>query len=50
MFGLDAEVSFEARNLTGENYEEYQRLGDGRIETNTFDVGRSLSLGLSLTF
>jgi TonB-dependent receptor len=50
LFGVQTELSFEARNLLGENYEEYQPLGDGRIETNTYDLGRSFSFGLSVTF
>jgi len=44
------ELSFEARNLLGENYEEYQPIEGGRIETNSYDLGRSFSFGLSVTF
>jgi outer membrane receptor protein involved in Fe transport len=50
IFGSEAEVKFEARNLTGENYEEYQTLNDSRIEINTYELGRTFSLGFSLTF
>jgi len=50
LFGKEAELKFEARNLTGENYEEFQTLNGTRIDANTYDVGRSFSLGLSVNF
>jgi outer membrane receptor protein involved in Fe transport len=50
LFGLTTEISFEARNLLGENYEEYQPIEGARIETNSYDVGRAFSFGLSVTF
>jgi hypothetical protein len=50
LFGLDGELKFEARNLTGEDYEEFQQLGDSRVDTNSFDLGRSFSLGLEVKF
>lgn len=50
LFGREAELKFEARNLTGEDYEEYQRLNGSRIDTNSYDLGRSLSLGLEVKF
>ena len=50
LFGADLELKFEARNLTGENYEEYQTLNGSRIDTNTYDLGRMFSLGLGVTF
>jgi outer membrane receptor protein involved in Fe transport len=42
-------VGFEARNLTGERFEEFQELGSDRIDLNTFDIGRSVSFSLSTT-
>ena len=50
LFGADLELKFEARNLTGENYEEYQTLNGSRIDTNTYGLGRMFSLGLGVTF
>ena len=44
------ELKFEARNLLGENYEEYQTLNGSRIDTNTYDLGRVFTLGLGVTF
>ena len=43
-------VGFEARNLSGENFEEFQELGDDRIDLNTYEVGRSVSFSVSTTF
>jgi outer membrane receptor for ferrienterochelin and colicin len=48
--GRELEVKFEARNLTGENYEEFQQYNGTRVDRNTYDIGRSFSLGLSAKF
>nr|WP_294169613.1 TonB-dependent receptor [uncultured Sphingomonas sp.] len=50
LFGLEGEVKFEARNLTGTDYLEYQDVGDTRLFINRYDLGRSFSLGASLKF
>ncbi|PWG01532.1 TonB-dependent receptor domain-containing protein [Sphingosinicella humi] len=50
LLGADMELKFEARNLLGENYEEYQTLNGSRIDTNSYDLGRVFSLGLGMTF
>jgi outer membrane receptor protein involved in Fe transport len=50
LWGNEGELKFEARNLTGENYEEFQTLNGTRIENNTYDLGRTFSLGVSVTF
>jgi Outer membrane receptor proteins, mostly Fe transport len=46
----DVELKFEARNLTGRRNEEYQNLESGRIDINTYDVGRTISFSASVTF
>lgn len=46
--GRELELKFEARNLTGANYEESQDVRGTRIFINRYDVGRSFSLGASL--
>jgi outer membrane receptor protein involved in Fe transport len=50
LFGVEGELKFEARNLTGEDYEEFQALNGSRVDYNSYDVGRSFSLGLSIKF
>lgn len=50
LFAKELELKFEARNLTGRKNIEYQQLGANRVEVNTFNVGRTLSLSASLKF
>jgi hypothetical protein len=50
LFGKEAELKFEARNLLGEDYEEFQTLNGSRIDTNSYDVGRLFSLGIEVRF
>ncbi|OYX63116.1 MAG: hypothetical protein B7Y88_13300 [Sphingomonadales bacterium 32-64-17] len=51
LFGAEAEVKLEARNLLGTRNQEYYINSSGlRVEQNTYDVGQSFSAGLSLTF
>ena len=46
----EIELKFEARNLTGRNYEEVQQAGDNRIFLNRYKLGRTFSLSASLKF
>lgn len=48
--GQNLEIKFEARNLTGQKYEEFQQFGENRIDVNTYDLGRTFSLGVELKF
>ncbi|QZD88925.1 TonB-dependent receptor [Qipengyuania aurantiaca] len=48
--GTEVEMKFEARNLTGSDHEEFQTNGTNRIEINSYNVGRSFSLGASVKF
>ncbi|HEX8125230.1 MAG TPA: TonB-dependent receptor [Allosphingosinicella sp.] len=48
--GTEAELKLEARNLLGQDYEEYQQSGDNRIDINSYKVGRTVSVGMSLKF
>lgn len=48
--GQDLVLAFEARNLLGEDYEEYQELGGGRVNINKYDLGTSFSLSLTARF
>ena len=50
LFGSELELKFEARNLTGTDHEEFQTNGEKRIDVNSYQVGRSFSLGASLKF
>jgi len=48
--GVPVELEFEARNIFGRDNYEYQTTGTNRIENNTYAVGRSFSLGMSMEF
>ncbi|MGZ8285176.1 MAG: TonB-dependent receptor domain-containing protein [Allosphingosinicella sp.] len=48
--GQEAEIKLEARNLLGQDYEEFQQFEDNRIDINSYKVGRTVSVGLSMTF
>lgn len=48
--GIPVEFKFEARNLTGQKHEEVQEIGGNRIDVNTYDMGRTVSLSASLKF
>jgi outer membrane receptor protein involved in Fe transport len=50
LLGREIELKFEARNLTGRKYEEYQETDGNRINVNTYKVGRFLALSGSVTF
>ncbi|HWT11509.1 MAG TPA: TonB-dependent receptor [Allosphingosinicella sp.] len=50
LLGTEAEVKFEARNITGQDYEEFQALNGSRIDTNSYALGRTFSLGLAFNF
>lgn len=50
LMGSEIELKFEARNLTGQKYEEFQDAGDSRIDINTYDVGTRFSVGASVKF
>lgn len=50
IFGARAEFKFEARNLLGQDYEEFQQAAENRIEINSYRIGTSLSLGVNIRF
>ncbi len=46
--GREIELKFEARNLTGRDYQEVQESGDNRIYFNRYKLGRTFSLSASV--
>ncbi|TAJ70646.1 MAG: TonB-dependent receptor [Phenylobacterium sp.] len=48
--GRDIELKFEARNLTGRKYKEFQATDGNRVDVNTYKVGRVFTLSASTTF
>lgn len=49
VLGREVEVKFEARNLTGTRYQEFQDFPNSRVFVNRYRLGRTVSLGLSVT-
>ena len=49
LWGRTGEIKLEARNLTGTGYRESQTLNGSRIDNNRYDLGRAISLGVSLS-
>ena len=48
--GIETEMKFEVRNITGTSYQEYQENGKNRVYYNRYDVGRIFNFGLSVNF
>jgi outer membrane receptor protein involved in Fe transport len=48
LFGQEFEGKLEIRNILGRGHEEFQRSGDNRIEVNSYDLGTTISLSLSM--
>jgi len=48
--GRDFELKFEARNLTGRKYKEFQETAGNRVDVNSYKVGRAFTLSASTTF
>lgn len=46
----ELEFKFEARNIFGQDFEQFQEANGSRIDVNSYDVGSSLSLGATLKF
>jgi TonB-dependent receptor len=49
-FGQDLTFAFEGRNIFGEDFEEFQELGGGRVDINRYDLGTGLSVSLTAKF
>ena len=50
LLGREIDLKFEARNITGQGHQEFQKAGANRIEINTYDIGRSFSASASVKF
>ncbi|MDO8902375.1 MAG: TonB-dependent receptor [Phenylobacterium sp.] len=50
IWGPEFTLGFEARNLLGEEYDEFQAQGGDRVILNNYGLGRSYSLSVSTRF
>ena len=48
--GVETEIKFEARNITGTKYQEYQQVGANRNYYNLYNVGTTLAVGVGVNF
>jgi hypothetical protein len=48
--GRDLTLDFKAKNLLGEDFDEFQSGNGGFIQVNQYDLGTTVSLGLSTEF
>lgn len=47
VWGQEFTAGFEARNLLGEKFDEFQKQGGDQIKLNNYDLGRSFSISLT---
>lgn len=50
LFNQQLDLKAEVRNIFGRGYREFQRIGDGMVYYNKYDVGTSYGLSLSMSF
>ncbi|MCW4460449.1 TonB-dependent receptor [Sphingomonas sp. BT-65] len=50
VFGGEIELKFEARNLTGTRFEEFQEFETKKVYVNRYNVGRTFSMGATVKF
>ncbi len=48
--GSEVELKFEGRNLTGQDHKEYQTFSDGKVQFNSYALGRLFQASASLKF
>lgn len=48
--GVNTEMKFEVRNITGTRFQEFQENGPNRIFYNRYDLGTTATFGLSVNF
>ena len=50
MFQQDMEAKFEARNVFGQGYEEFQETGGNIVYYNKYDIGTSFNASITMNF
>ncbi|WHO37480.1 TonB-dependent receptor [Sphingobium sp. AP49] len=48
--GINSEIKFEARNLTGRKYQEFQELDGNRVYYNRYKIGTTFALAMTVAF
>ncbi len=48
--GVNSEVKFEARNITGRKFQEFQELGGNKVFYNRYKIGTTIAASLTVAF
>ena len=48
--GINSEFKFEARNITGRKYQEFQEAGGTKIFYNRYKIGTTIAASLTVAF
>lgn len=48
--GINSEVKFEARNITGRKYQEFQELGGNKVFYNRYKIGTTIAASMTVAF
>lgn len=48
--GINSELKFEARNITGRKFQEYQQAGDTKVYYNRYKIGTTIAASLTVAF
>ncbi len=48
--GINSEFKFEARNITGRKFQEYQQAGDTKVFYNRYKIGTTIAASMTIAF
>ncbi|WP_420145661.1 TonB-dependent receptor domain-containing protein [Sphingobium sp.] len=48
--GINSEFKFEARNITGRKFQEFQQAGDNRVYYNRYKIGTTIAASITVAF
>ena len=48
--GVNSEFKFEARNITGRKFQEFQQSGDNKVFYNRYKIGTTIAASMTVAF
>ena len=48
--GVNSEFKFEARNITGRKFQEYQQMDGNKVFYNRYKIGTTIAASLTVAF
>ena len=48
--GVNSEFKFEARNITGRKFQEFQEAGGNKVFYNRYKIGTTIAASLTVAF